>query len=65
MQCLPIKNYGRAAYRDNPLPNIVHIATWDACLYCMALLCIQLNYVVVSGQFFFCLLCGTLEKECS
>jgi hypothetical protein len=29
----------------------------------MALLCIQLNYVVISGQLFFCLLCGLLEKN--
>ena len=29
----------------------------------MALLCIQLNYVVVFGQFFFCLVCGLLEKK--
>jgi hypothetical protein len=55
------KNYGRAAYRDDPLPSVVHIATWDACLHCKDPLCTQLNYVVVSGQFFFsaCL----LERE--
>ena len=29
----------------------------------MALLCIQLNYVMVSGQFSFCLVCGLLEKK--
>ena len=29
----------------------------------MALLCVQLNYVVVFGQFFFCLVCGLLEKR--
>jgi hypothetical protein len=57
------KNYGRAGYADDPLPNIVHIAIWDACLHCMALLCTQLNYVVVSGQFFFFYLCGPLEKK--
>ena len=28
----------------------------EACLHCMALLSIQLNYVMVSGQFFFFLL---------
>ena len=29
----------------------------------MAVLCIQLDYVVVSGQFFFCLVCDLLEKK--
>ena len=28
-----------------------------------SLLCIQLNYMVVSGQFFFCLVCGFLKKK--
>ena len=28
----------------------------------MALLCIQLDYVVVSGPLFFCLVCGLLDK---
>jgi hypothetical protein len=42
---------------DDPLLNIVHIAIWDACLHCEALLCIQLYYVVVSGQFFFSAWC--------
>jgi hypothetical protein len=46
------KYCGHAGYVDDPLPNIVHIAFWDACLHCVALLCIQLYYVVVSGQFF-------------
>jgi hypothetical protein len=49
------KNYGRAGYVDDPLPNIVHIAIWDACLHCVALRCTQLHYVEVSGQFFFLL----------
>ncbi len=26
------KNYGRTGYMDDPLPNIVHIAIWDACI---------------------------------
>jgi hypothetical protein len=30
--------YGRAAYADDPSPNIVHIAISDACLHCVALL---------------------------
>ena len=36
------KNYGRAAYVDDPLPNI-HCAYCylGACLHCMALLCIR------------------------
>ena len=42
------KNYGRAGYVDDPLPNIVHMAV----LHCMALLCIQFDYVVVFGPFF-------------
>ena len=28
-----------------------------------SILCIQLDYTVVSGQFFFCLVCGPLEKK--
>ncbi len=32
------KIYGRAGYVDDPLPSIVHIAIWDACLHCVALL---------------------------
>ena len=36
-----------AGYIDDPLPNIVYIAIWMPA-------CIQLNYVVVSGQFFSC-----------
>ncbi len=47
-----IKNYGHAGCIDDPLPNVVHIAIWDAYLHCVALRCIQLHYVVVSGQFF-------------
>ena len=42
------KFYGRAAYVDDPLPKIVHIA----CLHCMALLRIQLDCVVLFGPFF-------------
>ena len=36
----------------------------EACLHCIALLSIQLNYVMVSGQFFFsCLVCGLLDNN--
>ena len=48
------KNYGRAGYVDDLLPNIAHIAIWDACLHCVALLYTELNSVVVFGPF--CLL---------
>ena len=51
--------YGRAAYVDDPLPNMVHNAILDACLHCVALLCIQLKYVVVSGQFFLLSVCSS------
>ena len=40
-----------------------------ACLHCMALPSIQLNYVMVSGQLFFyfffifCLVCGLLDSN--
>ena len=40
-----------------------------ACLHCMALPSIQLNYVMVSGQLFFyfffifCLVCGLLDDN--
>ena len=44
---LPIKNYGRAGYVDDPLPIIVYMAYLDACLHCVALLCIQLDSMVV------------------
>jgi hypothetical protein len=66
MQCFFAhkKIYGRAGYVDDPLPNIVHIiAIWDACLHCKALLCTQLNYVVVSGQFFFSACCVVSLKK--
>jgi hypothetical protein len=44
---------GCAGYIDDPVPHIiVHIAVLDASMRCVSLLCIQLNYVVVSGQFF-------------
>ena len=38
----------------------------EACLHCIALLSIQLNYVVVSGQFFsffFCLVCDVVDNN--
>jgi hypothetical protein len=64
LQCLPIENFmcTQGRYVDDPLPNIVCIVIWDACLLCVALLCVHLNYVVVPGQFF-CLVCGLLEKK--
>ena len=34
-----------------------------ACLHCMALLGIQLDYVEVSGKTFSCLVCGLLEQK--
>ena len=41
------KNYGCAGYVDDPLSNTVCIyGYFDACLHCIALLCIQLDYVV-------------------
>ena len=49
LQRLPIKNYGYMGYVDDPLLNIVYIVI---CLHYMALLCTQLDYVVVSGPFF-------------
>ena len=45
-----------------PLPTFVKIEVWAACLHCMGLLCIQLNYVVVYGLFF-CLVGPLLEKK--
>jgi hypothetical protein len=50
LQCLPIKNIMGTRYGDDLLPNNAHIAVSGACLHRMALLCILLNYVVVSGQ---------------
>ena len=44
------KFYGRAGYVDDPLPNI--ICSLGACLHYMALLCIQLDCVMVFGPFF-------------
>jgi hypothetical protein len=46
------KNYGRAGYVDDPLPNIVHIAIWDACLHCVALRCTQLTMWWFPDNFF-------------
>ena len=60
------KNYGHAGYVDDPLPNIVYMymaILMPTCIVWLDLLCIQLDYImVVSGQFFFCLVCGPLEK---
>ena len=56
------KNYGCAGYVDDPLPNTVYIVI-------LMLACIVWLYyassstVVVFGPFFFfCLVCGPLEK---
>ena len=47
------KFYGRSGYVDDPLPNIhCEYCYLDACLHCIALLCIQLDCVVVLGPFF-------------
>ena len=47
---------------DDPLPNIVYT---DAYLHCVAAwtthLATLLDYVVLSGPFFFCLVCGPRE----
>ena len=62
------KNYGRAGYVDDPLPNIHCIYGYlDACMHCMALLCIQLDCVGVFEPFFFLLSvwspCYTLSRK--
>ena len=57
------KNYWCAGYVVNPLPNICVHGYLNACLHCMALLCIQLDHVMVSGPLFVCLVCGLLEKK--
>ena len=50
---------------DNHYPTCSKlIYRLPASLHCMALLCIQLDYVVIfTGPFFFCLVCGLLEKK--
>ena len=57
------KNYGRAGYVDDPLPNIVYMAIW-------ILACIVGLYYASSStvwwfldNFFSCLVCGPLEKK--
>ena len=56
------KNYGRAGYVDDPLPNIVYMAIWmPACI-------VWLYYASSStvwwfSDHFFCLVCGPLEKK--
>ena len=57
------KNYGRAGYVDDPLPNIVYMAIrMPACI-------VWLYYASsstvwwFSDHFFFCLVCGPLEKK--
>ncbi len=60
LQCLPINNYGCAAYFDDPLPNIVYIAVWMPA-------CIVWFYYAPSStvwlfpDHFFYLVCGPLE----
>ena len=44
-----------------PLPDLIKIGVQAACLHFMALLCIQLDYVVISRHFFFCLVYGSLK----
>ena len=56
------KNYGRAGYVDDPLPNIVYMAIWmPACI--VWLYYASSSTLVVFGPFFFCLVCGPLEKK--
>ena len=59
------KNYGRAGYVDDPLPNIVYIAIWmPACMH--ALYGSTMHPARLCGGFrtiFFCLVCGPLEKK--
>ena len=53
------KNYGRAGYVDDPLPNIVYMAIWMPA-------CIVWHPAQLCGGFhaiFFCLVCGLLERK--
>ncbi len=61
MQCLPKKNYRRAAYVDDPLPNIVDIAVWmPACIvWCYYAPSSTVWWLI--PDHFFCLVCGLLE----
>ena len=49
--------------RWRPSPDLIKVGVQAASLHCMALLCIWLDYVVVFGPFFFCLVCGPLERK--
>ena len=46
------KNYGRAGYVDDPLPNIVHMAILMPACIVWLYYGIQLDCVVVFGPFF-------------
>ena len=52
-----VKGMASAHMKLTTITNFCQNCCTDACLHYMALLCIQLKYVVVFGQFFFCLVC--------
>ena len=57
LQCLPIKNRC-AVYIDDPIPNIVYMAIrMPVCIT------MQPYSVVLFGSFFFCQVCGLLDKN--
>ena len=58
VEAMHLQCKGRArGYIDDPLPNTVRIAIWtSACLT-------MFHHAVVSDHFFFCLVCGLLEKK--
>ena len=64
LQCLPIKNYGRAGYVDDPLPNIVYMAIWVPAY--IVWLCYASSSTVwwfPDNFFYFCLVCGPLQRK--
>ena len=57
LQCFPPTCYVRGGAlrtlkRDDYYQLLTKIEVQAACLHCMVLLCTQLDYMVVSGQFF-------------
>ena len=60
------KNYGRAAYVDDPLPNIVYMAIlMHACIVWLFHACMHPAQLCGGFRtiFFFCLVCGPLVKH--